>query len=227
MTDPGRFPIEPWELHEVGLDFQDLARSESLFALSNGHIGIRGNLDEGDPRSLPGTYLNSFYEIRPLPYAEAGYGFPEDGQTILNVTNGKVFRLLVDDEPVDLRYGAVLHHQRVLDLRGGILHRVVEWRSPSGQVVRLRTKRMVSLTQRSIMAVHWEIEAVDDAARVVVQSELVANEHVPVQSKDPRVAAIMENALEPLFHGGEDSRALLMHGTRASKLRMAAAMDHI
>src|SRR4051794_8300741 len=132
MTDPGRFPIEPWELHEVGLDFQDLARSESLFALSNGHIGIRGNLDEGDPRSLPGTYLNSFYEIRPLPYAEAGYGFPEDGQTILNVTNGKVFRLLVDDEPVDLRYGAILHHQRVLDLRGGILHRTAEWRAPPG-----------------------------------------------------------------------------------------------
>ncbi|MDT4940428.1 MAG: hypothetical protein QOJ34_517, partial [Pseudonocardiales bacterium] len=27
-----------------------------------------------DPAGLPGTYLNSFYEIRPLPYAEAGYG---------------------------------------------------------------------------------------------------------------------------------------------------------
>ena len=53
MTDPGAFPIEPWELREVGLDLDDLARSESLFALSNGHIGIRGNLDEGDPRGCP------------------------------------------------------------------------------------------------------------------------------------------------------------------------------
>src|SRR4051794_12806970 len=210
MTDPGRFPIEPWELHEVGLDFNDLARSESLFALSNGHIGIRGNLDEGDPRALPGTYLNSFYEIRPLPYAEAGYGFPEDGQSILNVTNGKLFRLLVDDEPLDLRYGTILHHHRVLDLRSGTLHRVAEWRSPSGQRIRLRTQRLVSLTQRSIMAVRWEVEAIGDPARVVVQSELIANEFVPVQSADPRVAAIMENPLEPLQHSGEESRALLM-----------------
>ena len=82
-----------------------LAQTESVFALSNGHIGLRGNLDEGEPYGLPGTYLNSFYELRPLPYAEAGYGYPESGQTIVNVTNGKLIRLLVDDEPFDVRYG--------------------------------------------------------------------------------------------------------------------------
>ena len=42
---------------------------------------MRGNLDEGEPHGLPGTYLNGFYETRPLPYAEAGYGYPEAGQT--------------------------------------------------------------------------------------------------------------------------------------------------
>ena len=222
-----RYPPEPWELREVGLDLDDLARSESLFALSNGHIGARGTLDEGDPHALPGTYLNSFFENRPLPYAEAGYGFPEVGQTILNVTDGKIIRLLVDDEPFDLRYGEMLHHDRVLDLRTGILSRVVEWAAPSGQVIRVRSRRLVSLTQRSIMAIDWQVEAVGDRARVVVQSELVANEFVPAQSKDPRVAALMEAPLHPIAHDGEESRAWLLHGTRESKLRMAAAMDHV
>jgi alpha,alpha-trehalose phosphorylase len=222
-----RYPIEPWELREVGLDLTDLARSESLFALSNGHIGARGNLDEGDPHGLPGTYLNSLYENRPLPYAEAGYGFPEIGQTVLNVTDGKVIRVLVDDEPFDLRYGEILHHNRVLDLRTGVLHRVVEWLSPSDQMIRLRSSRLVSLTQRSIMAIRWEIEPVGDPARVVVQSELVANEFVAPQSGDPRVAAILERPLEGLAHGGADLRAWLVHCTRASHLRMAAGMDHI
>ena len=41
------------------LDLDLLAQSESLFALSNGHIGLRGNLDEGEPYGIPGTYLNS------------------------------------------------------------------------------------------------------------------------------------------------------------------------
>src|SRR5581483_1477739 len=68
---------------------------------------------------------------------------------------------------------------------------------------------------------------VDAPVRVVVQSELVANEATPPQSGDPRVAAVIENALEPVEHDALDHRALLIHATRSSKLRMAAAMDHV
>src|SRR5258705_2881203 len=160
ITDPA-FPVEPWQVRETKLDLALLAQSESVFALPNGHIGLRGNLDEGEPFGLPGTYLNSFYEERPLPYAEAGYGFPEEGQSILNVTNGKVFRLLVDDEPFDARYGNLYSHERVLDLRAGTLQRDVDWASPAEQRIKVRTTRLVSLQQRSIAAFLYEVEPVD------------------------------------------------------------------
>ena len=106
----GHYPVEPCNqaVQENGLDDKRLAQTESVFALSNGHIGVRGNLDEGDPHGIPGTYLNSVYEVRPLPYAEPGYGNPRTRQTILNVTNGKLIRLLVDDEPFDVRYGELI-----------------------------------------------------------------------------------------------------------------------
>ncbi len=227
MIEDPRFPVEAWHLRELGLDFDTLAQTESLFALSNGHIGVRGNLDEGDPAGLPGTYLNSFYETRPLPYAEAGYGYPESGQSIVNVTDGKLIRLLVDDEPVDLRYGTVVHHERILDLRGGFLHRVVEWRAPSGRVIKIRATRVVSLTQRAVMAINYEVEAVGVPTRVVMQSELVANEETPKQSDDPRVAAVLGNPLEPEEHSAHDLHALLIHHTRSSQLRVAAGMDHV
>lgn len=221
-----RFPVDPWVVREVGLDPASLAQSESLFTLSNGHIGARGNLDEGDPNGMPGTYLNSFYETRPLPYAEAGYGFPESGQTVINVTNGKIMRLLVDDEPLDLRYGDLLMHERVLDLRAGVLRRTVEWRSPAGGEVRIRSTRIVSLFRRSIMAIRYEVEPIGATVRCVVQSELVANEAVPTRSGDPRVAAAIENALQDVEHDGVDLRAYLVHRTRQSHLTMAAGMDH-
>src|ERR1700729_4474308 len=110
MIKQGAYGVEPWSLKEAGLNLGLLAQSESIFALSNGHIGLRGNLDEGEPHGLPGSYLNSVYEVRPLPYAEAGYGFPDAGQTVINVTDGKIFRLLVDDEPLDVRDGPVHSH---------------------------------------------------------------------------------------------------------------------
>jgi alpha,alpha-trehalose phosphorylase len=222
----GQFPTEPWCLRETGLDINVLAQSESLFALSNGHIGLRGNLDEGEPHALPGTYLNSVYELRPLPYAEAGYGYPESGQAVINITNGKVIRLLVDDEPFDIRYGEVRMHERTLDLRSGILDRDVEWITPTGRGVRVRSRRLVSLTQRSIAAICYSVEAIgEQPVRIVVQSELVANEELPVVAGDPRVAGA-QDPLVALDHGYLDLYTVLLHGTRVSGLRIAAAMDH-
>jgi alpha,alpha-trehalose phosphorylase len=227
VTERGLFTIEPWGLHEPELDLDRLNQTETVFALSNGHIGLRANLDEGEPFALPGTYLNGFYETRPLPYAEAAYGNPEDGQTVVDVTNGKIIRLLVDDEPFDIRYGELLRHERRLDLRKGLLTRVVEWRSPTGGAVRVRSTRLVSFTQRSIAAIRYEVEPLEGPLRVVVQSELVSNEPVPVLTKDPRAAAALAAPLEAEEHSTHDLRAVLVHITRRSRLRMGAGMDHI
>jgi alpha,alpha-trehalose phosphorylase len=226
MINEDAFPVEPWHVRETRLDLDMLAQSESLFALSNGHIGLRGNFDEGEPHGLPGTYLNSFFEVRPLPYAEAGYGYPESGQTVVDVSNGKVFRLMVNDELFDVRYGQLIDHERVLDLRAGTLERHVHWRSPSGRQVKLKSTRLVSLAHRSVAAIEYIVEAVDEFVRITVQSELVSNEDQPQTSKDPRVAAVLDKPLEPVDHETNEGRAVLMHRTRASGLMMSAAMDH-
>src|SRR5215813_9209543 len=131
MIEHPAFPVEEWSVRETGLHLDTLAQSESIFALSNGHIGLRGNLDEGEPHGLPGTYLNSFCELRPMTHAEAGFGYPSLVETIINVTNGKLIRLFVDDEPFDVRYGTLHSHERVLDLRAGTLTRNAHWTSPA------------------------------------------------------------------------------------------------
>jgi alpha,alpha-trehalose phosphorylase len=220
------FPVEPWQVRETRLELNLLAQSESLFALSNGHIGLRGNLDEGEPHGLPGTYLGSFYEIRPLPYAEAGFGYPEAGQTVVDVTNGKILRLLVDDEPFDVRYGELIDHERVLDLRAGTLTRRAHWRSPASKQVKVVSTRLVSLAQRGVAAIEYVVEALDEFVRVTVQSELVTNEDQPQISADPRVSAVLRNPLEAVHHEHTDNGALLVHRTRGSALMMAAGMDH-
>ncbi|MDT5181371.1 MAG: alpha,alpha-trehalose phosphorylase [Mycobacterium sp.] len=226
MITADTFPVEPWQIRETTLDLDLLAQSESVFALSNGHIGLRGNLDEGEPHGMPGTYLNSFFEVRPLPYAEAGYGYPEEGQTLVDVTNGKILRLLVDDEPFDVRYGQLQHHERVLDFRAGTLTRSVRWRSPAGGQVAITSTRLVSLAQRGVAAIEYVVEAVGEFVRLTVQSELVANEDQPQLSKDPRAAAILTKPLEAVAHEVGERRAVLIHRTRYSDLTMAAAMDH-
>jgi alpha,alpha-trehalose phosphorylase len=222
------FDLAPWEVRERTLDLDVLPQTESVFALANGHIGLRGNLDEGEPHGLPGTYLAGLYEVRPLPYPEGGYGYPEAGQTVLNVTDGKIIRLLVDDEPLDVRYGRLDSHERVLDMRAGVLRRSLHWESPAGQAVRVSSTRLVSFSQRAVAAIAWEVEPLDGPVRVVVQSELVANQPLPaVVTPDPRVAAALSSPLESEGHFQVAERIVLLQVTRGSGLRMGAGMDHV
>jgi alpha,alpha-trehalose phosphorylase len=221
------FAVDPWSIRETELDLDVLEQTGSVFTLANGHIGLRGNLDEGEPPGLPGTYLGGFYEQRAMPYAEAGYDFPEAGQTVVNVTNGKIIRLLVDDEPFDVRFGVLSSHERALDLRAGVLRRRVDWSSPAGKRVRISSVRLVSLVQRAVAAVSYEVEAVDSALRVVVQSELVANELTGAAEADPRAWADLGMPLASEQFSHDDLHAVLVHATRQSGLRMAAAMDHL
>jgi alpha,alpha-trehalose phosphorylase len=227
VIEQAAYEVDPWSLRESSLQLDLLAQSESVFALANGHLGLRGNLDEGEPHGLPGTYLNGFYEVRPLPYAERAYGYPEAGQTVVNVTNGKLIRLLVDDEPFDVRYGELREHERILDFRAGVLRRRVDWLSPTGQRVRVSTVRLVSFVQRAVAAVAYEVEPLEGAARLVVQSELVPNEPLPTVEQDPRAAAALASALRPEYCSHRDARVVLVHSTTGSGLRMAAGMDHL
>lgn len=226
MIEHPAFSVEPWRVRESRLDLSVLAQSESLFALSNGHIGLRGNLDEGEPHGIPGTYLNSFHEVRPFPHAEAGYGFPESSQTVVNVTNGKLIRLLVDDVPFDVRYGKLLAHERVLDLRAGTLTRRADWVSPAGGRVRVQSTRLVSFTHRAVAAIEYVVEAVDSAVELTAQSELEANEPPPARSGDPRGATELESPLVAVDRNVHESGGYLLHRTRVSGLQLAAGMDH-
>jgi alpha,alpha-trehalose phosphorylase len=84
----------------------------------------------------------------------------------------------------------------------------------------------VSFVQRSVAAILYEVEPLGAPARIVVQSELVANEPLAGPEDDPRAAAALRAPLMAEMHGHDGLRAGLVHQTRASKLRMAAGMDH-
>jgi alpha,alpha-trehalose phosphorylase len=221
------FAVEPWRLTETRFDPELSAQTESLFALSNGHVGWRGNLDEGEPHILPGSYLNGVYEAHPQPYAETAYGMPESGQTLVNVINGKLIRLLVDDEPFDLRYGELRSHERVLDFRAGVLHRRAEWVSPAGALVRVHSTRMVSFTQRAVAAISYEVEPVGEPAHIAVQSVLLANEELPPLGSDPRVAAMLEQPLTREDAEADGPAVVMVYRTNRSGLRVGTAMDHL
>jgi len=128
---------------------------------------------------------------------------------LVNVTDGKVIRLLVNDEPFDIRYAICMNTRACWTFE--------PVNSSDGRTGRHRRQPdpghldpHVSMVQRAIAAIKYEVEAVD-AVRVVVQSELVANEPANKPAGfDPRAALELDSPWTALDHQSHDAHAELV-----------------
>jgi alpha,alpha-trehalose phosphorylase len=166
------YPVEPWRLVERDFQCGYLAQMETLFAVSNGYLGIRATPEEGHPAVESGTFLNGFYASWPIAYAEEAYGFPTHGQTMLRVPDGTLMKLYVDDEPFGLDVAQILEFERALDLRAGTLDRHVRFETADGRQIVVDTRRFVSLEHRHLAGIVYELRVLEGAVRIVLSSEL-------------------------------------------------------
>src|SRR3954447_25533446 len=235
--DRVRYPVRDWSLSEVVYSAEDLGTTETLFAVGNGYLGMRGNVEEGRETYLHGTFINGFHETWNIRHAEEAFGFARVGQTIVNVPDNKVMKLYIDDEPMLLSVADLETYERKLDFRDGVLRRDVIWRTPAGKRVHVRSSRMVSFTQRHMAIMSIEITMLDDYAPVVVSSQMLNRQdgkdeyHVRAaamgEGVDPRQAeAFEERVLQPQTHWASDRRMILGYRCTNSKMTIAVGADH-
>jgi alpha,alpha-trehalose phosphorylase len=236
-VDRTRFPVDEWRLVEQRYSAHDLGVTETLFAVANGYLGMRGNVEEGRDSFVHGTFINGFHETWQIRHAEEAYGFARVGQTIVNVPDTKVIRLYVDDEPLLLSVAELVEYERALDLRDGVLRRDLLWRTPSGKLVRVRSQRMVSFVERHLAVMTFEVTMLDAAAPVAISSQVLNRQdgqdeyHVPGaamgQGFDPRRANELESrVLQPQTQWGDDERLVLSYRCTSSGMTLAVAAEH-
>ncbi len=225
------YPYEEWSITEDSFDVETNYRDETIFALGNGYIGMRGNFEEGyqgpQGSSLQGIYLNGFYESEPIHYGEAAYGYARTSQTMLNVTNSQVIYLVIGKERFDLFSGKVLSYKRTLDMKRGLLTRSLIWESPSGQRVEVDIRRMLSLQRKHVAAISYQVRAINFAGELSLESLLDGQVHNQVTLGDPRVGSS--------FHGQvlvtedvqqQGSYAALWQRTQNTQFALVCAMKN-
>lgn len=226
-------------------------RNESIFALGNGAIGLRGTFEEGlehavHPnkvpaggtladgcfRSVDGTYLNGFYESRRIDYPETAHGYAEKSQTMLNVPNGKPIGVLLGDEgeplQLDLAGSQLLNFSRTLDMQSGLLERTAVWRSPLGRELELKVKRLVSFERQHLVAIEFCLIP-RFSGRVRFVSRLNDRVENVRAENDPRVGShlrgcVLTRLSERLLPDG--AGCVLLHQTQDSGLHLASAMSN-
>jgi len=221
------YPHDPWRLVEKKYNPSRMAQMETLFALANGYLGIRGTFEEGAPVYQKGTLINGFHETWPIFYPESAHGYAKTGQTIVNAPDGTLIRLYIDDEPLDLARARLVSYERSLNMQTGILERDVIWEKGSGKQVRIRSRRLVSFEHRHVAAISYEVTLLNAEAPIVISSELVYQEETRAVEGDQRGSrAFAERVLLPQGLQAREGRAILKAITRASRMTLACGMDH-
>ncbi|MGM0502954.1 MAG: glycoside hydrolase family 65 protein, partial [Bacillota bacterium] len=190
------YEVDEWKVIETEFDIESNYRDESIFALGNGYLGMRGNFEEGysgpEDSSLAGTYLNGFYEKTPLHYSEEQYGFAQNTETMLNVTDSKIIELYVEGERFDLLTGELIDYQRSLDFKQGILTREVIWKSPQGKKIKLKIERLVSFTNKHLAAINYQLTPLNFSGEIKLVSALDAEVTNYECQDDPRVSGELD-----------------------------------
>jgi alpha,alpha-trehalose phosphorylase len=216
------------ERDREGVSPEFLAQSETMLALGNGYLGMRGCPEEGGPNAENTTLINGFHETWPIVYAEDAYGFAKTGQTICNVTDSKIIKLFVDDEPFWLPDARLLSYDRRLNMKSGTLDREILWETPAGKQVSIRSRRLVSFENRHVAAISYCVTLLNANAFVLISSEMTADQPAShIDTDDPRLAkAFSGRVLHPQACYSKGCRIVLCHATKKSRLTVACATDH-
>jgi alpha,alpha-trehalose phosphorylase len=218
---------ENWQIVEEVFRPEDAPLYETLFALGNGYLGMRGTFEEGlGGAALEGTFINGFYESAPILYGEKFIGYAENKQTILNLANAKMIRLALGGEEFNLLNGKILAYRRHLDLREGILRRSVKWQSPQGKQVQVEVERLVLQTRRHVALIRFRFTPLNYSGLVTlfsgIDGAIRQSEHA---EDDPRLGTQFSgDVLELVEQTCTAGAALMVHRTLRTQLSVACAV---
>jgi trehalose/maltose hydrolase-like predicted phosphorylase/hydroxymethylpyrimidine pyrophosphatase-like HAD family hydrolase len=193
-----------WQVVNEGYDMVGEASRDTLFALTNGHMGVRGSTDEAGPGSSPAAYVAGLFD-GPGPGVEDLVVIPDWVSTGI-VVAGREFAPWA---------WKIVSHRRRLDLAALRFERELVCEDPDGRRLRLWSERLVSLAKPQLAGVRLRLTLEDGpAGRVELRAGMRAREQAgPL----PHVEAVAA--------GGTDGTDMLH--TRTSGGRVAVDVAQV
>ncbi|WP_411345736.1 HAD-IA family hydrolase [Paenibacillus sp. WLX1005] len=225
------YEVEPWVIRETSFNPQYNRRSETVFTVANGYIGMRGHFDEGmnvpEVDALNGTYLNGFYDSADIIYGEEAYGYARKRQTMLNVTDSKIIELWIEGERFNLLAGRIVDYERVLDMQTGIMTRCITWESGRGRLISICIERLVSFANKHVAMIRYKVKPLNFSGEITLVSSLNGEVHNEISEGDPRAgAAFTGQVLHTIDKSEEGTRMSLEQRTSETEFHLLCAADH-
>ena len=213
--------LQPYEIDENAfieneIDVEDTGHLESVFALGNGYIGLRGTYDERDETlsETPGMYINGIFESEPLHHLWPCKGFAKNEQYTVNLSDWRIIELYIDGERVCFSNG-ITQHRRRLDFASGEIVRDLKFTSKSGKTVSVASIRIVNLLRPHSAQIKYTVTPVNFSGEVEIYSTVIKN--TPINGK-MTTSTVNEDV--------KNGTLFLETRTNRTKMNVAAAISH-
>jgi maltose phosphorylase len=165
------FVTDPWKVIEHGFDPTYSRVSESIFALSNEYIGVRGCFDEGGSvDSLRGAYINGVFELTHLP--KSYLGIVDKTHFMIPAADWIAVEIILDGEKLNLGKAKFSDFTRELDMRSGTLTRSFIWHTATGKDLRLTFTRFTDMNHGERAYRRIEFEALNFSGNVEIADSI-------------------------------------------------------
>ncbi len=157
-------PIDAaWTIVESGFDVTREHEIESILAIANGYVGVRGSIAEGSEVSRPATFLAGRFEqsadVAPVP------------ELVIAPDWGRL-RFMIDNELFSASSSTMQNHHRTLDLRRGVLLREGMATGSGGHTTAIRTLHAASFASRHLLLEFVEIVPKNFSGTIVIDAIL-------------------------------------------------------
>ena len=137
---------DEWMILQDEYDPAENLKFESLFALSNGYLGIRGSHEEGTKITLPYLYVNGVFDKSETFMRE-----------LAALPNWLGIKLYVEKELIGIENCEILEFSRALDMKTAVLYKHVVLKDKKGRITKIDGRRFVSRNNVHRMGVELQV----------------------------------------------------------------------
>jgi beta-phosphoglucomutase family hydrolase len=195
---------------------------EALLAVGNGYSGTRGAMAETDANTInyPGTYIAGLYNRLSTPVA----GKETWNEDFVNAPNWLPVTFSINDGNwFDINKTEILSIERNLDLKTGLLSRLLKVKDENGNETLIESSRFSSMAEPHLSALQYSVKPLNYSGKITIKTGIngaIINDGVE------RYKSLNQQHLKSVSQQAAGNRQSLVVSTTQSEIHIAEAADH-
>lgn len=170
-----QMPLCETALVERDFDEKEINHLESLFALGNGYLGMRGTYDEPTAGEVCGMYINGVFATKQYNHLVKFKGYATKNEFTVNLPDWRIFTVTVDGETAAFSDNNISEHERRLEFDTGRLTRNFVFSTTSGKQVKIESIRLLNRKEVHGAEISYTVTPLNFSGEVQISSAIIKN----------------------------------------------------